>query len=68
MTLGLDTPKDWQAGDIIAFTKHIAICSNKRNKGGIPFIIHHDNKGVREANDINNYTIEGHYRWICDDE
>lgn len=63
MSLSFDNPEDWQAGDIVVFTKHIAICSDKRNKDGIPFIIHHDSKGPREANDINHYKIVGHYRW-----
>lgn len=55
--------EDWQAGDIVVFAKHIAICSDKRNVDGIPFIIHHDSLGAREVNEIENYTIVGHYRW-----
>lgn len=56
-------PEKWQAGDIVAFTNHIAICSDKRNKDGFPFIIHHDGLGAREKSDIEKYTIVGHYRW-----
>lgn len=55
-------PEEWQAGDIVIFSNHIAICSDKRNSDGIPFIIHHDGLGAREANEIENYTIVGHYR------
>lgn len=56
-------PEDWQAGDIVVFSNHIAICSDKRNSDGIPFIIHHDSLGARERNDIEKYEITGHYRW-----
>lgn len=63
LTTNLDDPEQWQAGDIVVFTKHIAICSDKRNKNGIPFIIHHGTKGAREANEIGKYKIIGHYRW-----
>lgn len=64
-TLTTDTKKieEWQPGDIVVFNKHIAICSGKRNKKGIPFIIHHTPKGAKEANDMKKYKIIGHYRW-----
>lgn len=35
--------EQWQGGDIIVFKKHIGIVSDKRNKNGVPFIIHHAN-------------------------
>jgi uncharacterized protein YijF (DUF1287 family) len=55
--------EDWQAGDIVIYSNHIVICSDKRNADGIPFIIHLPESGVREANDLAGNTIEGHYRW-----
>jgi uncharacterized protein YijF (DUF1287 family) len=58
-----DNPADWQAGDIVVFTTHIAVCSDRRNKDGIPYIIHHDTGGAREANNIHDMPIVGHYRW-----
>ncbi|WP_271715995.1 DUF1287 domain-containing protein [Anaeromicropila herbilytica] len=63
LTTDFSNPEEWQAGDIVVFTKHIAICSDKRNKDGIPFIIHHNGSGAKEANNIDNYEIVGHYRW-----
>ncbi len=63
LTTSFSNPEEWQAGDIVVFTKHIAICSDKRNEDGIPFIIHHDSKGTREMNEIENYSVVGHYRW-----
>lgn len=64
LTLSFDKPEEWQAGDIVVFTKHIAICSDIRNKQGIPFILHHDSRGAREANDITDFKLIGHYRFI----
>lgn len=65
LATSFDNPEKWQAGDIVIFESHIAICSDKRNKDGIPFIIHHGNilQGAIEINEIENYTIIGHYRW-----
>ena len=55
----------WQAGDIIIFNKHIGIVSDKRNKKGITYIIHHasymqhnyEEDILEKRNDI-----VGHYR------
>lgn len=63
LSIDFSNPEDWQPGDIVVFTKHIAICSDKRNKDGIPFIIHHDSLGAREANDMDTYKVVGHFRW-----
>lgn len=63
LTNSLKDPQEWQAGDIVVFTKHIAICSDKRNKEGIPFIIHHNKSGAKEENKMKKYRIVGHYRW-----
>lgn len=54
---------EWQPGDIVVFSNHIAICSDKRNSDGIPFLIHHNIHGAREVNEIENYSVIGHYRW-----
>lgn len=61
----LSNPENWQPGDIIITPVHIMICSDKRNAEGFPFIIHHDNLAPREANEIENYHITGHYRWYA---
>ena len=64
LSTDFSNPQEWQAGDIVIFSNHIAICSDKRNSAGIPFIIHHDGSGAREVNEIKNYTIVGHYRYV----
>ena len=55
----------WQGGDIIIFKKHIGIISNKRNKDGIPLVIHHANPyQINYEEDILKYRLDiiGHYR------
>ncbi|MDD4718502.1 MAG: DUF1287 domain-containing protein [Bacilli bacterium] len=45
--------EEWQPGDVVIFGKnykHIAIVSDKRNKKGIPFIIHNAGQRNREEN------------------
>ncbi len=57
----------WQGGDIIVFKDHIGIISDKRNKKGIPFLIHHANPfQINYEEDVlelygQDYII-GHYR------
>ena len=56
---------EWQGGDIVVFKKHIGIVSDKRNKNGVPFIIHHANSyQVHYEEDIleQRDDIIGHYR------
>ena len=57
--------EEWQGGDIVIFDKHIGIVSDKRNRKGVPFLIHHANpyqvyyeEDVLEDRD----DIVGHYR------
>ena len=60
--------KEWQRGDIVVFNNHIAIISDKRNKDGIPYIIHNANQPVREEDALIRWYkkkgIIGHYRFI----
>lgn len=68
LTVSTDDPQDWQAGDIVVYKKHIAICSDRRNKDGLPFIIHLANKVEhgREQNKLKSNEITGHYRWTAE--
>ena len=43
LTNDINKIKEWQGGDIVVFKNHIGIVSDKRNKKGISFIIHHAN-------------------------
>ena len=65
LTNDINKIEEWQGGDIVVFKKHIGIVSDKRNKNGVPFIIHHANPyQVHYVEDIlehRNYII-GHYR------
>ena len=55
----------WQPGDIVIFrdTKHIGIISDKRNKNGIPYVIHNAGQPNREEDYLLKDEITGHYRF-----
>lgn len=67
LTKELSQIEEWQGGDIIVFKDHIGIISDKRNKKGIPLLIHHANPlQVNYEEDVlelygQDYII-GHYR------
>ena len=59
--------KQWQPGDIVVFIKgyeHVGIISNKRDKNGIPYVIH-NTKPHATIRKLSWFTapIHGHYRW-----
>ena len=43
LTTDINKIEEWQGGDIVIFHDHIGVISDKRNKDGIPFIIHNAN-------------------------
>jgi uncharacterized protein YijF (DUF1287 family) len=55
----------WQPGDIVIFgdDEHIGIVSDKRNKDGVPYIIHNDGQPDREEDYLNQRKVTGHYRF-----
>ncbi len=73
LTLDLSDPAQWQPGDIVVFEKvdHIAICSDKRNADGLPWLIHNGGQPKREENALQKLTMTkelvGHYRWTPTD-
>ncbi len=65
LTNDIEKIDEWQGGDIVIFKGHIGIISDKRNKDGIPFVIHHANpfqlfyeEDILSTRD----DIIGHYR------
>ena len=59
--------KQWQPGDIVVFVKgyeHVGIISDKRDKNGIPYVIH-NTKPHANTMKLSWFTapIHGHYRW-----
>ena len=65
LTTDINNIEEWHGGDIVVFKKHIGIVSDKRNKIGISFVIHHVNpyqiyyeEDILEDRD----NIVGHYR------
>lgn len=47
LTTDVGDVEQWQGGDIIIFEKHIGIVSDRRNKRGVPYVIHHNGTGQR---------------------
>lgn len=41
LTTDISQIGQWQGGDIVIFDNHIGIVSDRRNKDGVPFVIHH---------------------------
>ena len=65
LTTDINQIEKWQGGDIIVFEKHIGVISDKRNKDGIPYVIHHANPyQLNYEEDFLEYRndIVGHYR------
>lgn len=67
LTNDLSLIAEWQPGDIVVFgTSHIGIISDKRNKKGIPYLIHNGGQPNREEDILELYNkyepITGHYR------
>lgn len=58
----------WQAGDIVIYPNHIAIISDKRDKNGQSYIIHHAGGLKYEENALTKREIIGHYRFTLKDE
>ena len=67
LTTDLSKIEEWQPGDIVVFgTSHIGIISDKRNKKGIPYLLHNGGQPIREEDILELYNqyepITGHYR------
>ncbi len=67
LTTDLSKIEEWQPGDIVTFeNSHIGIISDKRNKNGIPYLLHNGGQLLREEDVLEIYVnykpISGHYR------
>ncbi len=50
LTTDLSKIEEWQPGDIVIFgTSHIGIISDKRNKKGIPYLIHNSRSAIKRG-------------------
>jgi uncharacterized protein YijF (DUF1287 family) len=62
-----DKAEDYRPGDIVTcivppHRPHIMIVSDKKNREGIPFVIHNIGSGVQEEDRLFEFEITGHYR------
>ena len=65
LTTDVHDIESWQGGDIVIFQTHIGMVSDRRNKNGVPYLIHHNDpwqasyeEDILETRD----DIVGHYR------
>lgn len=65
LTTDISDTTEWQGGDIVIFQNHIGIISDRRNKNGVPYVIHHNGvwqtryeQDILESRD----DLIGHYR------
>lgn len=69
VTLGTDIHgDDWEQGDIVVFehTRHIGVVSDRRDKQGMPLIIHNMGQKQRENDYLafrTHMAVTGHYRF-----
>ncbi|MBR4444078.1 MAG: DUF1287 domain-containing protein [Clostridia bacterium] len=54
---------EWQPGDLVFYTGHVGIVSDRRNDDGRPWVIHHTGHGAFEEDRLDYKAITGHYRW-----
>ena len=65
LTTDVSRTEEWQGGDLVIFENHIGIVSDRRNKNGVPYIIHHNDpwQSAYEQDILEKRTdIVGHYR------
>ena len=64
-TTDVSRTEEWQGGDLVIFEKHIGIVSDRRNRDGVPYVIHHNSpwQSAYEQDILEKRTdIVGHYR------
>ena len=56
--------EEWQGGDIVIFPEHIGIVSDRRNRKGVTYVIHHASARQKdyEQDILTKRTITAHYR------
>ena len=69
LTNDINRIETWQPGDIVVFgNSHIGIISDRRNKKGIPYLIHNAGQPLLEEDTLERWNhrmkITGHYRFL----
>ena len=65
LTTDVSRTEEWQGGDLVIFEKHIGIVSDRRNRDGVPYVIHHNSpwQSAYEQDILEKRTdLVGHYR------
>lgn len=66
-----DKAADYLPGDLVTCTvagklPHIMVVSDKKNRKGVPYVIHNIGSGAREEDRLFDFPITGHYRFFRD--
>lgn len=65
LTIDISKIEEWQGGDIVIFSNHIGVISERRNSRGVPYVLHHNGPWQRSyEQDIleKRKDIVAHYR------
>lgn len=65
LTTDVSQIEEWQGGDVVVFKDHIGIVSDRRNRNGTPYVIHHGSpRQIGYEQDIleGRNDIIGHFR------
>ena len=65
LTIDVTDISQWQGGDIVVYAHHIGVISDKRDKDGVPYVLHHSGeKQIIFEQDIlrDGSVILAHYR------
>ena len=65
LTTDISKIEEWQGGDIVIFSNHIGVISERRNSRGVPYVLHHNGPWQRSyEQDIleKRKDIVAHYR------
>lgn len=67
LTTDISEISEWQGGDIVVFEGHIGIVSDKRNKYGVPLVIHHGSENQpdyeQDILELREDSIVAHFRY-----
>ncbi len=65
LTTDISDIEEWQPGDIVIMgnNTHIGIISDKRNRHGIPYLIHNGGQPRREEDYLSKEDVVAHYRF-----
>lgn len=66
LTTDTNDVASWQPGDIVVWKEHVAVISDRRNAQGLPYVLHHEGRGILSRYEADAFKQRGqvwrHYR------